>query len=85
MTVRMVKHGLISRETSLALARELFPTLDPGAARTCSRRRSSDTSGVVISTLAKCDSDALVAPFGATALACASYCCSIENGLNDSH
>ena len=28
MTVRTVKHGLISRETSLALARELFPTLD---------------------------------------------------------
>ena len=28
MTVRTVKHGLVSRETSLALARELFPTLD---------------------------------------------------------
>ena len=27
MTVRTVKHGLISRESSLALARELFPTL----------------------------------------------------------
>ena len=28
MTMRTVKHGLVSRETSLALARELFPTLD---------------------------------------------------------
>jgi hypothetical protein len=28
MIVRTVKHGLISRETSLALARELFPTVD---------------------------------------------------------
>ena len=28
MTVRTVKHGLISREASLALARELFPDLD---------------------------------------------------------
>ena len=28
MTVRTIKHGLVSRETSLALARELFPTLD---------------------------------------------------------
>ena len=27
MTVRTVKHGLISRESSLALARELLPTL----------------------------------------------------------
>ena len=27
MSVRTVKHGLISREASLALARELFPTL----------------------------------------------------------
>lgn len=31
MTVRTVKHGLISRETSLALARELFPAIDLGA------------------------------------------------------
>ena len=28
MTVRTVKHGLISRESSLALARELFPDID---------------------------------------------------------
>ena len=28
MTVRTVKHGLISREASLALARELFADLD---------------------------------------------------------
>jgi hypothetical protein len=31
MAVRTVKHGLISRETSLALARELFPEMDPEA------------------------------------------------------
>lgn len=31
MTVRTVKHGLISRATSFALARELFPDINLGA------------------------------------------------------
>lgn len=56
-----------------------FPPSIWKRSRTYSRKRSNTICGVVISKLGERDPDALAAPFGAAALGCVEYCCSITN------